>query len=149
MDPSMRSRGGFSAGPQSVSWCFPTLPFGSIRSPQIPILSTPIMDHPDEGEQKPLPLSAPQNLLTHTLQGTILQDKSPLSRHRKVREVWDNSGYSFFAVPGSERSPGEGNGYPLLYSCLENSVDRPWGRKELDTIAWLTLYFGGRVSSSG
>ena len=25
---------------------------------------------------------------------------------------------------GSERSPGEGNGYPLQYSCLENSVDR-------------------------
>ena len=25
-------------------------------------------------------------------------------------------------VPG--RSPGEGNGYPLQYSCLENSMDR-------------------------
>ena len=23
----------------------------------------------------------------------------------------------------SERCPGEGNGYPLLYSCLENSMD--------------------------
>ena len=27
-------------------------------------------------------------------------------------------------IPGSERSPGEGNGYPLQYSCLENSMDR-------------------------
>ena len=27
-------------------------------------------------------------------------------------------------VPGSGRSPGEGNGNPLLYSCLENSMDR-------------------------
>ena len=27
-------------------------------------------------------------------------------------------------MPGSGRSPGEGNGYPLLYSCLENSMDR-------------------------
>ena len=27
-------------------------------------------------------------------------------------------------VPGLVRSPGEGNGYPLQYSCLENSVDR-------------------------
>ncbi|XP_060249875.1 regulator of G-protein signaling 22 isoform X12 [Ovis aries] len=27
-------------------------------------------------------------------------------------------------VPGSGRSPGEGNGYPLQYSCLENSLDR-------------------------
>ena len=28
------------------------------------------------------------------------------------------------SVPGSERHPGEGNGYPLHYSCLENSMDR-------------------------
>ena len=27
-------------------------------------------------------------------------------------------------VPGSGRSPGEGNGYPLQYSCLENPMDR-------------------------
>ena len=38
-------------------------------------------------------------------------------------------------IPGSGRSPGEGNGYPLQYSCLENSVDRgawwtSWGGKE-------------------
>ena len=28
------------------------------------------------------------------------------------------------SIPGSERSPGEGNGCPLQYSCLENSMDR-------------------------
>ena len=27
-------------------------------------------------------------------------------------------------IPESERSPGEGNGYLLLYACLENSMDR-------------------------
>ena len=27
-------------------------------------------------------------------------------------------------IPGSKRSPGEGNGYPLQYPCLENSMDR-------------------------
>ena len=27
-------------------------------------------------------------------------------------------------IPWSRRSPGEGNGNPLQYSCLENSVDR-------------------------
>ena len=39
---------------------------------------------------------------------------------------------------GWEDSPGEGNNYPLQYSCLENSMDRgamasysPWGRQEL------------------
>ena len=27
-------------------------------------------------------------------------------------------------IPGSGRSPGEGNGNSLQYSCLENSMDR-------------------------
>ena len=31
-------------------------------------------------------------------------------------------------ILGSRRSPGEGNGCPLQYSCLENSMDRgAWG----------------------
>ena len=28
------------------------------------------------------------------------------------------------SIPGSGRSPGEGNGTPLQYSCPENSMDR-------------------------
>ena len=28
------------------------------------------------------------------------------------------------SIPGSGRSPGEGNGNPLQYSCLEKSMDR-------------------------
>ena len=28
------------------------------------------------------------------------------------------------SIPGSGRSQGEGNGNPLQYSCLENSMDR-------------------------
>ena len=27
-------------------------------------------------------------------------------------------------IPGSRKSPGGGNGNPLQYSCLENSMDR-------------------------
>ena len=27
-------------------------------------------------------------------------------------------------IPGSERSPGGGNGNPIQYSCLENPMDR-------------------------
>ena len=27
-------------------------------------------------------------------------------------------------IPGSERSPGDGNGNPFQYSCLENPMDR-------------------------
>ena len=48
-------------------------------------------------------------------------------------------------IPGLERAPGEGNGNPLLYSCLENPHGqrslagyRPWGLKELDTIKRLS-----------
>ena len=32
------------------------------------------------------------------------------------------------SVPGLGRSPEEGNGNPLQYSCLENSMDREPGR---------------------
>ena len=35
-------------------------------------------------------------------------------------------------IPGLGRSPGEGNGYPLQYSGLENSMDSLWGHRELD-----------------
>ena len=34
------------------------------------------------------------------------------------------------SIPRSGRSPGEENGYPLQYSCLENPMDSPRGRKE-------------------
>ena len=36
----------------------------------------------------------------------------------------DCSVWQLGSIPGSGRSPGEGNGYPLQYSCLENAVDR-------------------------
>ena len=42
------------------------------------------------------------------------------------------------SISGSGRSFGEGNGNPLQYSCLKNSMDRgawcprPWGPEELD-----------------
>jgi len=37
------------------------------------------------------------------------------------------------SIPGLARSPGEGNGNPLQYSCLENPVDREaWRATVLD-----------------
>ena len=45
------------------------------------------------------------------------------------------------SIPGLGRSPEEGNGYPLQYSCLENPVDKdysPWGCKELGMTERLT-----------
>ena len=49
------------------------------------------------------------------------------------------------SIPGLGRPPEEGNGSPLQYSCLENSVDRgAWwaiviGVAELDMTKQLTL----------
>ena len=41
------------------------------------------------------------------------------------------------SIPGSRRSPRGGNGYPLQYSCLENSMDRrAW---------WATVHGSQRV----
>ena len=45
-------------------------------------------------------------------------------------------------IPGLGRSAGEGIGYPLQYSGLENSMDciwGPWGRKESDMTERLSL----------
>ena len=58
-------------------------------------------------------------------------------------------------IPGSGRSPREGNGNPLQYSCLENPMDgEAWratvhgGLKESDTTERLTLaLFMGRIMS--
>ena len=44
--------------------------------------------------------------------------------------------------------PGEGKGYPLQYSCLENSMDSPWCCKEVDTTEQLSLIFLVRTVKS-
>ena len=38
-------------------------------------------------------------------------------------------------MPGSERSPGEENGNPLQYSCLENFMDREAWRATVHGVA--------------
>ena len=44
------------------------------------------------------------------------------------------------SIPGLGRSLGNGKGYPLQYSGLENSmIFSPWGRKESDTTERLSL----------
>ena len=50
------------------------------------------------------------------------------------------------SIPGSGRSLGERNSYPLQYSYLENPMDRgawvgyrPWGHKEWDSTELLAL----------
>ena len=43
-------------------------------------------------------------------------DKEPTCQCRRHRDVG--------SIPGLGRSPGEGNGNPLQYAYLENSMDR-------------------------
>ena len=56
------------------------------------------------------------------------------------------------SIPGSGRSPGEANGNPLQYPCLENPHGQrslvgysPWDRKESDTTEQLTFPFSEKV----
>ena len=44
------------------------------------------------------------------------------------------------SIPGLGRSPEEGNGYPLQYSCLENPMDRE---------AWWATVHGVAQSQTG
>ena len=79
-------------------------------------------------------------------------------RHSKHAHTWnkkslcfpsgsDNKESNFSAaelglIPGSERSPGDRNGYPLQYPYLENSMHRgysAWCGKELDLTERLTF----------
>ena len=44
------------------------------------------------------------------------------------------------SAPGLGRSPGEGNGNPLQYSCLKNSMDRGPGRlQSMGLQSWIHL----------
>ena len=69
---------------------------------------------------------------------TIRQDSSD------GKESVCNAGDSG-SIPGSGRSPGEDNGYPLQCSYLKNYMEREawWATDyvitELDTAKWLTL----------
>ena len=64
--------------------------------------------------------------------------KNPLTRAENIRDVG--------SVPGSGRSPGEGNHNLLQYSCLENPMDRGawWGTvyevAESDTTQQLSIH---------
>ena len=58
--------------------------------------------------------------------------KNPPANAGDVRDVG--------LIPGSERSPGEGNGNPLQYSCLENPMDGG---------AWLATVHGAAKSGTG
>ena len=53
--------------------------------------------------------------------------KNPLANAGNIRDIG--------SIPGSRRSPGEGHENPLLYSCLENPMDRGAWRATVHGIA--------------
>ena len=60
--------------------------------------------------------------------------KSPIDSKESTNNVGD-----WGLIPGSGRSPGEWNGYPLQYSCLENSMDKQMATHS-SILAWRTLW---------
>ena len=75
-----------------------------------------------------------------TLGKSLEASYSPLSGGSDGKESAHNAG-DLGSISGSGSSPGEANGSPLQYSCLENPQGRRslvgyslWGRKELDMI---------------
>ena len=72
---------------------------------------------------------------------SILRNGLGLTGGSAVRESACNAGDTgdSGSIPGSRRCPGGGNGNPLWYSCLEDSMDRslagysPKDHRELDT----------------
>ena len=51
-----------------------------------------------------------------------------------VKNLPDKAG-AMGLIPGLGKSPGEGNGNPLQYSCLENSMDRGAWRATVHGVA--------------
>ena len=58
---------------------------------------------------------------------------------QKVKNLSADAG-DLDSIPGSGGSPGDGNGYPLQYSCLENPMDR---------VAWWATVHGVAKSWTG
>jgi len=79
--------------------------------------------------------------------------KNPWRRDRLPTPVflgfpgsWDSKEFTsnvgdLASIPVWEKSPGEGNGYPLQYSCLENSVENGacWATIHWDAKSWTQL----------
>ena len=60
--------------------------------------------------------------------------KNPLANAGDVRDA--------VSIPESKRPPGEGNGYPLQYSCLENPMDKEAGHATVHGVAKKQLSMG-------
>ena len=68
------------------------------------------------------------------LLNNVYQDDKDLPGSSDGKESACNAG-DLGSIPGSGRSPGEGNGNPLQYSCPENPMDRGAWRATVHRVA--------------
>ena len=118
-----------------------------------------ILPHPFPEREDDRPFSGPEDMRTPC---SILRGPASLPQGHESTALWSCQTLSYRtpsfpggrvlkntpvnagdirdlgSMPGSGRSPGEGNGNPLWYSCLENSKDRGAG--------WATVH---GISKSG
>ena len=66
--------------------------------------------------------------------GTEVQREGIFPRGSDGKESAPSEG-DLDSIPGSGRSPGDGNGNPLQYSCLKNSIDRGAWRATVHRVA--------------
>ena len=110
-------------------------------------------------ESSPTPQLESINLAFSLLYGPTLRSIYDYWKNHSFDNIWDFPGGSEVkasawnsgdpgSIPGSGRSPGEGNGNPLQYSCHGESQGgrslvgySPRGRKESDTTERLHLHF--------
>ena len=74
----------------------------------------------------------PPPVQVYILKGVLMVRDFPCGSDSKKSSC--NAG-DLGSIPGSGRSPGEGNGNPLQYSCLENPMDRGAWRATVHGIA--------------
>ena len=84
---------------------------------------------PGEGKGYPLQYSGLENPMDCTVHG-VAKSQTRLREHLIHLESCGSAGKEstcnagdLGSIHGLERSPGEGKGYPLQYSCLETSMD--------------------------
>ena len=77
-----------------------------------------------EGKGFPLQYSGLENSMDYILQGTAKSETWLSDFHFQTVKNLPSTGGDSGSIPGSVRYPGEGNSYPLHYSCLESSIDR-------------------------
>ena len=117
----------------------------SAESEPLPVPVSLLWEHGPTARCRRGSRGAPGWLATLALDGVSLNNisclvqvawvvKHPLANEGDIRDMG--------LITGLGRFLGEGKGYPLQYSGLENSMDySPWGCKESDTTEWLSLHF--------